>query len=104
MDYYGRGPTLRDGGPHGNPTVDWLSPQLWVMVASNGSVGLAFYGLMSFYHAVRARWGCECLGCTPGPCLFVLFRRPFLNFFSLGAPSLLTPPNARFVLLCTVLF
>jgi hypothetical protein len=50
MDYYGRGPTLRDA--EGHVGIDWLSPQLWVMVASNFSVALAFYGLMSFYHAV----------------------------------------------------
>jgi len=62
MDYYGRGPTLRDA--EGHMGIDWLSPQLWVMVSSNFSVALAFYGLMSFYHAV-----CLCVSVyTWAPC------------------------------------
>lgn len=33
--------------------IDWSSPKLYVLLILNVSVALAFWGLMSFYHATE---------------------------------------------------
>lgn len=71
FDYDGRGPLNDDGA------IDWASPQLYFIIVANLSVGLAFYGLVSFYHATET----ELAWCDPWPKFLCIKGVVFMTFW-----------------------
>lgn len=57
--------------------INWQAPKLYVLLLQNISVGLAFYGLLSFYHGVERdlEW------CEPWPKFLCIKGVVFLTFW-----------------------
>ena len=58
-------------------SIDWSAPKLYVLFILNVSVGLAFYGLMNFYHATEVilAW------CDPWPKFICIKGIVFMTFW-----------------------
>ena len=57
--------------------IDWTSPKLYVLFVLNISVAIAFYGLMSFYHATEQ----ELAWCSPWPKFLCIKGVVFMTFW-----------------------
>lgn len=60
-----------------NGAVNWLAPNLYVLFAQNLSVGIAFYGLLSFYHGTEK----ELEWCDPWPKFLCIKGVVFCTFW-----------------------
>eukprot|EP01032_Pedospumella_encystans_P017092 gene17092-19485_t len=60
-----------------NGTVNWLAPNFYILFAQNLSVGIAFYGLLSFYHGTEKdlEW------CDPWPKFLCIKGVVFATFW-----------------------
>eukprot|EP01041_Mallomonas_annulata_P010316 gene10316-21529_t len=60
-----------------NNQINWLAPKLYVIFALNISVAIAFYGLLSFYHATKdiLAW------CDPWPKFLCIKGVVFMTFW-----------------------
>jgi hypothetical protein len=57
--------------------IDWSSPKLYVLLILNVSVALAFYGLVSFYHATER----QLAWCDPWPKFLCIKGVVFMTFW-----------------------
>jgi len=66
--------------------MDYRAPQLYILIAQNLSVSLAFFGLVKFYHLIQEdlQW------CRPWPKFLCIKGVVFMTFWQSMAISLLT--------------
>ncbi len=69
---YDSHPPLTDGHH-----IDWTSPKLYVLVVSNTSVAVAFWGLLNFYHGTEK----ELTWCNPWPKFLCIKGVVFMTFW-----------------------
>lgn len=63
--------------PWQHNTVNWHSPKLYIVIIQNLSVGLAFYGLLSFYHGTEK----DLAWCEPWPKFLCIKGIVFATFW-----------------------
>ena len=66
--------------PYHDGHVDFGSTSLYITLCGNVSVGLAFYGLVSFYHAIVD----ELAWCEPWPKFLCIKGVVFMTFWQVG--------------------
>ena len=72
IDYDTHSPLLPDGHH-----LDWTAPKLYVLIASNSSVAIAFWGLLNFYHGMAQ----ELAWCNPWPKFLCIKGVVFMTFW-----------------------
>ena len=72
IEYESHSPLLPDGHH-----LDWTAPKLYVLIASNTSVAVAFWGLLNFYHGMAQ----ELAWCNPWPKFLCIKGVVFMTFW-----------------------
>ena len=72
IEYESHSPLLPDGRH-----LDWTAPRLYVLIASNTSVAIAFWGLLNFYHGMAQ----ELAWCNPWPKFLCIKGVVFMTFW-----------------------